>query len=51
MKEVEKLCDRVVIINKGKLLENCTLQQLEEKYNNNDLEETFLKLIGGHTNE
>lgn len=51
MKEVEKLCDRVVIINKGKLLENCTLSDLAQKYNNTDLEETFLKLIGGHTNE
>ena len=51
MKEVEKLCDRVVIINKGKLLEDCTLPHLKEKYNNDDLEETFLKLIGGNTNE
>ena len=46
MKEVEKLCDRVVIINKGILLEDCTLDQLKEKHNNNDLEETFLDLIG-----
>lgn len=51
MKEVEKLCDRVVIINKGKLIENCTLRNLKGKYNNEDLEETFLKLIGGKTNE
>ena len=51
MKEVEKLCDRVVIINKGTLLENCTITELKEKYNNNDLEEVFLSLIGGHNNE
>ena len=51
MKEVEKLCDRVVIINKGILLENCTLSELKEKHNNDDLEETFLGLIGGHSNE
>lgn len=51
MKEVEKLCDRVVIINKGKLLENSTIEHLKEKHNNNDLEEVFLNLIGGHTNE
>lgn len=51
MKEVEKLCDKVVIINKGKLIENCTLQELKEKYNNEDLEETFLNLIGGRANE
>lgn len=48
MKEVEKLCDRVVIINKGKLLENCTISELKIKHNNDDLEEVFLKLIGGH---
>ncbi|ATD53794.1 ABC transporter ATP-binding protein [Clostridium chauvoei] len=51
MKEVEKLCDRVVIINKGNLLENSTIEHLKEKHNNNDLEEVFLNLIGGHTNE
>ena len=51
MKEVEKLCDRVVIINKGKLLENSTIEQLKEKHNNNDLEEVFLNLIGGNINE
>lgn len=51
MKEVEKLCDRAVIIHKGKLIENYTLSQLKEKYGDNDLEETFLKLIGGNSNE
>ena len=51
MKEVEKLCDRVVIINKGNLIENCKISDLKEKYNNEDLEETFLSLIGGANNE
>lgn len=51
MKEVEKLCDRVIIINKGILLEDCTLSNLKEKHNNTDLEETFLNLIGGNSNE
>lgn len=51
MKEVEKLCDRVVIINKGNLIENCKISDLKEKYNNEDLEETFLNLIGGANNE
>lgn len=51
MKEVEKLCDRVVIINKGKLVEQGTVKVLKEKYNNNDLEEIFVKLIGGKGNE
>ena len=51
MKEIEKLCDRTVIIHKGKLMEDCTLSHLKEKYGDDDLEETFLKLIGGNSNE
>jgi sodium transport system ATP-binding protein len=51
IKEVEKLCDRVVIINKGNLLEDCTLAKLKEKYNNEDVEEIFLDIIGGNLNE
>ena len=47
MSEVEKLCDRVVIINKRKLLENCTIEELKRKHNSNDLEEVFVNLIGG----
>ncbi|MDD6794267.1 MAG: ATP-binding cassette domain-containing protein [Clostridiaceae bacterium] len=51
MTEVEKLCDRVVIIHKGKLLENATVDELKKKYNNDDLEEVFVSLIGGENNE
>lgn len=47
MAEVEKLCDRIVIIHKGKLIEEGTIAQLKEKYNNDDLEEVFISLIGG----
>lgn len=47
MKEVEKLCDRVIIIHKGKLVEEGTISGLKEKYNNNDLEEVFVQLING----
>lgn len=47
MSEVEKLCDRIVIIHKGKLIEEGTIAQLKEKYNNDDLEEVFVSLIGG----
>lgn len=51
MREVEKLCDRVVIINKGKLLEDCSIDSLKKKYNNDDLEEVFVSLIGGGGHE
>lgn len=51
MAEVEKLCDRVVIIHKGKLVEQGTIKELKEKYKNDDLEEVFVSLIGGGEDE
>ncbi|WP_160670149.1 ATP-binding cassette domain-containing protein [Clostridium sp. C8-1-8] len=51
MSEVERLCDRVVIINKGELIEEGTIEELKKKYNNNDLEEVFVDLIGGEKDE
>lgn len=45
MTEVEKLCDRVVIIHKGKLIAQGTIEELKEKYNNSNLEEVFVSLI------
>lgn len=45
MTEVEKLCDRVVIIHKGKLIEQGTIEELKQKYNNSNLEEVFVSLI------
>lgn len=50
MVEVEKLCDRVIIIHKGKLVENATVGELKEKYENEDLEDVFVSLIGGDDN-
>ena len=51
MVEIERLCDRAVIINHGTLLENCTLSELKRKHNKEDLEEIFVDLIGGEDNE
>ena len=51
MLEVERLCDRVIIIHKGKLMENSTISELKEKYNNQDLEDVFVSLIGGDIDE
>jgi len=47
MREVEKLCDRVVIIHKGKVVEQGTIPKLKIKYKNEDIEDIFVKLIGG----
>lgn len=51
MLEVERLCDRTVIIHKGQLLEDCSISELKAKYNNDDLEGVFVQLIGGDSNE
>ncbi len=45
-REVEKLCDRVVIIHKGKVLANDTLDALRNTNQEKDLEEVFFKLVG-----
>jgi ABC-2 type transport system ATP-binding protein len=44
MSEVEKLCDNVVMMKKGKIIDRGTCNELIVKHGRNDLEETFLKL-------
>ncbi len=46
MNEVEKLCDEVGIINKGKLIEVSKLEDLKDKYEEDNLEEIFVSLVG-----
>lgn len=45
MREVEKLCDRLAIISKGKVHVCGTLDELREKYQEKDLEELFFRLV------
>lgn len=46
MNEVERLCDRIVIIHKGKILEEGTVQEFKIKYNDNNMENIFMQLVG-----
>lgn len=46
MQEVNKLCDRIGVIHKGRLIEIGTLEEIKNKYGDNDLEEIFVKLAG-----
>src|SRR6266702_1018452 len=48
MSEVEKLCDTIGIIQSGKLLAEGPLDQLRQKYSENDLEEIFVKVVAPH---
>lgn len=46
MSEVEKLCDRVGIIHGGQLLAEGTVAELRSTYQESDLEEIFVKVVG-----
>lgn len=46
MNEVEKLCDRIIIIHKGAIIEAGTIDEIKNKYSNNDMEQIFMKLVG-----
>lgn len=47
MSEVEKLCDRIGVIHDGRLLAEGTLQELREQHGEQDMEEIFVKIVGG----
>ena len=44
MNEVERLCDSVIMMRKGKIIDRGTCKELINKHGRNNLEETFLKL-------
>jgi ABC-2 type transport system ATP-binding protein len=46
MLEVEYLCDRVALLNKGKIVVEGEPQELKERYSSQNLEEVFAKVIG-----
>lgn len=46
MSEVERICDRIIIIHKGRILEEGTVEKFKNKYNNNSMEDIFMKLVG-----
>ena len=45
MREVERLCDRVAIIYRGKLIDSGTLGDLAQRHRQNDFEELFFQLL------
>lgn len=47
MSEVEKLCDRIGIIHAGRLVAEGTLAELRAQFGENDMEEIFVKAVGG----
>lgn len=51
MEEAENICDRVVIINKGKLIAEGTPEEIKKKTNTTNLRDSFFKLVGGVNDE
>jgi len=47
MAEVEKLCDTIGIIHGGRLVAEGTLAELQSRYGETDMEEIFVKAVGG----
>jgi ABC-2 type transport system ATP-binding protein len=44
MKEVERLCDTVIMMKKGEIVDRGTCEDLIKKHGRNNLEDTFLKI-------
>ena len=44
MNEIERLCDSIIMMRKGKIIDSGTCKELVNKHGRNNLEETFLKL-------
>lgn len=51
MYETEKLCDRIIIIHKGKIVASGTIEQLKKDYQKDSLENLFIECIGGMQDE
>lgn len=51
MREVEKLCDTVAIIHKGRILADGSVTDLQKRYGQPDMEELFFDLISRHEND
>ncbi len=51
MEEAENICDKVILINKGKIIAAGTPKEIEKKTKTNNIRDAFFKLIGGSKNE
>jgi sodium transport system ATP-binding protein len=48
MREAERLCDRIAIMHRGRILAEGTLDELRQQHGQQDLEELFFQLISQH---
>jgi sodium transport system ATP-binding protein len=48
MSEVERLCDRIAIMHRGRILDTGRLEELRERHQQDDFEELFFGLLSRH---
>ena len=51
MEEVERLCDRVVLLKDGNAVEYGTVEDIRKKYGGKSLDDIFVKIYGGEEKE
>ena len=51
MEEAENICDRVIMINKGKVIKSGTPEEIKESTKTTNLRDAFFALIGGGLDE
>ena len=51
MEEAENICDRVILVHKGKIIEIGTPEEIVKNTNTTNLRDAFFCLIGGNDNE
>lgn len=51
MEEAENICDRVILIHKGKVVATGTPKEIEKSTKTTNLRDAFISLIGGVSNE
>ncbi|MEZ6089074.1 MAG: ATP-binding cassette domain-containing protein [Pirellulaceae bacterium] len=48
MREVERMCDRIAVMHRGKILDTGTLEELRSRHDQDDFEELFFDLLSQH---
>ena len=51
MEEAENICDKVIMVNKGQVIETGTPEEIKAKTDTTNLRDAFFALIGGVSNE
>ena len=51
MEEAENICDRVIMINKGIVINSGTPEKIKKDTNTTNLRDAFFTMIGGVSNE